>query len=108
MTDKHTPGPWILESYTSGGETRFFVRTRGAIQVDDDGPILGFAIAGGIREADAPLIAAAPEMRKALEAIEPGAGWRGRGPDDTEIFTVSTAKSRMRLLIVFRIQRPAL
>ena len=69
MTDKHTPGPWILESYTSGGETRFFVRTRGAIQVDDDGPILGFAIAGGIREADAPLIAAAPEMRKALEAI---------------------------------------
>ena len=69
MTDKHTPGPWILESYTSGGETRFFVRTRGAIQVDDfnfAGSYLGFAIAGGIREADAPLIAAAPEMRKAL------------------------------------------
>ena len=66
MTDKHTPGPWVLESYTSGGETRYFVRTRGAVR-DDDGPTLDFAVAGGVREADAPLIAAAPEMYQALE-----------------------------------------
>ena len=68
----------------------------------------GERIAWAESSSHAPLIAAAPEMYQALEVMEKGAGWRGRGPDDAESFYWSTARGRMWNLIVFRIQRPAL
>ena len=61
---KHTPGPWRVKIYKP-------YRTE-AIIVNDDGEIASVDLAcmpGA--EADAHLIAAAPDMLEALEAIAP-------------------------------------
>jgi hypothetical protein len=61
MSAQHTPGPWGVEDYRGDG-CRFRVWHDGILiaKIDDDGPDFG--------EADARLIAAAPDLLEALQA----------------------------------------
>ena len=56
MTDQHTPGPWIARMMISGNWT-----------IDEDAR--GLPIARTLDEANARLIAAAPLMLEALQAL---------------------------------------
>lgn len=65
MTTKHTPGPWSVSKY--GDDYNITYNTDGnwlATVYDDDDPFAGRP------EADAHLIAAAPELLEALKAIQ--------------------------------------
>ena len=68
---KHTPGPWVVERTShkdvSSARARFEVRTPSR---PFDGKPFGNWVAGDVREADARLIAATPELLAACwEAI---------------------------------------
>ncbi|MFY4005997.1 hypothetical protein [Achromobacter denitrificans] len=67
MTTKHTPGPW---RYQPGRDSRPPYVIRGS-----EGGFVVVGMTADRQEADAALIAAAPELLEALEAEEE---WRGR------------------------------
>jgi hypothetical protein len=78
----HTPGPWRLEPCSHGGK----ILRRG----DEDAPLMARHPQGGLQivpEADAHLIAAAPELLEALREALPfviqalGEGERGLSAD---------------------------
>lgn len=78
MGEQHTPtpGPWTTRA--DGWQP-----WEGAIQIlGPDGQIIAYTSAGTNAKADAPLLAAAPDLLKALEKIEK---WFGEFPD-TERF----------------------
>lgn len=73
---KHTPGPWVVDALVDGYDIHAPV-ARCHIATASDPEMVWGAIG---READARLIAAAPEMLAALELIE-SAKDRGFGID---------------------------
>ena len=74
MTTKHTPGPWYVGSGTHEGRNIYSV----ASVTDDEGftyqPIVASAEDDGIKcwDANARLIAAAPDLLEALQRIADG------------------------------------
>lgn len=74
MTTKHTPGPWYVGSGTYEGRNIYSV----ASVTDDEGftyqPIVASAEDDGIKcwDANARLIAAAPDLLEALQRIADG------------------------------------
>lgn len=71
---KHTPGPWCVQPVPDGGMTAVLQEGDGYESDDQSSwPNGGFDIAecfGPAQEANARLIAAAPEMLEALMAVE--------------------------------------
>ena len=59
---KHTPGPWVAEDYAGAGSVPWYV-----VPHDHKGTIA--ALTGLDAEANARLIAAAPDMLEALQAL---------------------------------------
>lgn len=74
----HTPGPWALESSPYEDGTPYFKITAGEPYID--GEKMGFGFSAIMREADARLIAAAPEMLAALEAHQLWSKRESEGP----------------------------
>jgi hypothetical protein len=77
MNTKHTPGPWSFDRWDENGTTRFYVsRSEGAPQdqhYNDVATIIADTCGGdlvAIQEANARLIAAAPELLEALQLVE--------------------------------------
>ena len=67
---EHTPGPWVARNDGEGHDpavhsSRWFIDTEA----------VGDLFAHGLSEADARLIAAAPEMRKALVRLDSAVSW---------------------------------
>lgn len=79
MNTEHTPGPWHFEpdDRNRGDALDRFVITGGELSDYDDGPML--SLVDFMREADARLIAAAPDLLAALKLILPLA--KGYAPD---------------------------
>lgn len=79
MMVKHTPGPWAITDHNEAGD--FYIGRTDApeyVAIVTGGPFL----AAEITQANARLIAAAPEMLAALEAILPLALQFSNGYDD--------------------------
>jgi hypothetical protein len=70
----HTPGPWDLTADPYDDGTPYF-RIKAGDPYSDDQSWMGFHIDAIMREPDARLIAAAPDLLKALEIIR-DAFWR--------------------------------
>ncbi len=68
MSAKHTPGPWRIEGYTRliGGEVTGHTISHG-VNNYRDGPEGYVCTTNGTSEADARLIAAAPDLLEALQ-----------------------------------------
>jgi hypothetical protein len=112
METKHTPGPWRILPRNQRLRSRGFVPGFDVQQVVPDG--LGDFICDKVTEADAYLIAAAPDMLAALLAVLDGgyyddggdyvlphAEWNGSGdPPDTSdnpaLIAVSTAIAKAK------------
>lgn len=92
MTDKHTPGPWIAEDYTGADVPAWYV-----VPASHNGTIA--ALAGLDAEANARLIAAAPDMLALAKLVH---GSFGGGltvtftEDDAEQFAAAIAKAESR------------
>lgn len=71
-----TPGPWTTRA--DGWQP-----WEGAIQIlGPDGQVIAYTSAGTNEKVDAPLLAAAPALVKALEFFADGSNWRFAGPCD--------------------------
>ena len=70
MSAKHTPGPWRIEGYTRliGGEVTGHTISHG-VNNYRDGPEGYVCTTNGTSEADARLIAAAPDLLEALQYV---------------------------------------
>lgn len=64
---KHTPGPWIVDATPSHAPCRFIVRAKGE-KCDTWVPLADCC--GSSKEANAHLIAAAPNQHEALKTIQ--------------------------------------
>ena len=84
---KHTKGPWELQKITNG----YRIITNGIYTMNLDGPWYPSPAQAEAFEANARLIAAAPEL---LEAAEQVVSWlHGRGYDSTALeMAISKAK----------------
>ena len=88
--NKHTPGPWYYAENTEFGSTRFYIaQAEGAEftpHYSDVATVYAETCSGDempIQEANARLIAAAPELLEALEsAIDSDGGTHYDGEDD--------------------------
>lgn len=74
MSEKHTPGPWTFSRWDQFGDTRFYVaQAQGAPYTpnySDVATLIAETVSGErvrIQEANARLIAAAPELLEALK-----------------------------------------
>lgn len=72
MIAQHTPGPWHAHEPASVAEpdhTYWHIYAGCGFYDDSEGARLGFNLSGYIREADAKLVAAAPELLEALKVV---------------------------------------
>jgi hypothetical protein len=79
MSTKHTPGPWRVERFGAVMAQADGRRCQVALVTGDPAPVSEPDDAVATREANACLIAAAPEMLAALEALTDPEGhiWHG-------------------------------
>ena len=80
----HTPGPWAIYSLTVSGETTVWVRCDSRVIADlvTDGPSV---------EADARLIAAAPDLLAALKALHHQCDYMGAPADHPDMLAAAAA-----------------
>lgn len=76
MTTSHTPGPWTFSRWDEHGYTRFYIaQQEGAPYTPDYSDVASMVsetVSGervAVQEANARLIAAAPELLEALRAV---------------------------------------
>ena len=81
---KHTPGPWILHM---GFDETYTISDTGGCEI---GHIYCESMGDGEHEANARLIAAAPELLEAAKAV---AKWLGRDIDDWDSLRTAIAKA---------------
>ena len=77
MSAKHTPGPWAFSRSDNFGDARFYVAQQDGApytpNYSDVATLIAETVSGervSIQEANARLIAAAPELLEALRAVD--------------------------------------
>jgi hypothetical protein len=72
-TAKHTPGPWYFSKHEELGSTRFYIAQADGAEYTPNYSDVAFTTCNGeyvdIQEANARLIAAAPELLEALQRV---------------------------------------
>ncbi len=97
---KHTPGPWTWRNEPFDDGTPFFVITAGIGFFGSHSTLpSGFCASGIMSEANARLIASAPELLAALEAMMQGAEWAPSGDNTRFVSPASDVAKAARAAI---------